>query len=81
MTGSAAGAVTGEAPGGDDEHGTTGGWVRIRVEGLVQGVGYRPFVCGLAGAHGIAGCVGNDPEGCSSRRGGSRRPCARSWPR
>src|SRR5690606_28242706 len=34
-----------------------------RVEGLVQGVGYRPFVCGLAGAHGIAGCVGNDPEG------------------
>jgi hydrogenase maturation protein HypF len=37
--------------------------IRVRVEGLVQGVGFRPFVCGLAGAHGVSGFVGNDPGG------------------
>ncbi|MFI6705632.1 carbamoyltransferase HypF [Nonomuraea sp. NPDC050478] len=37
--------------------------IRVRVEGLVQGVGFRPFVCGLAGAHGLSGFVGNDPGG------------------
>lgn len=37
--------------------------IRVRVEGLVQGVGFRPFVCGLAGRHGLAGFVGNDPRG------------------
>ncbi|MFB9474595.1 carbamoyltransferase HypF [Nonomuraea salmonea] len=37
--------------------------VRVRVEGLVQGVGFRPFVCGLAGTYGVSGFVGNDPGG------------------
>jgi hydrogenase maturation protein HypF len=37
--------------------------LRIRVEGIVQGVGFRPFVCGLAVEHGLAGFVGNDAEG------------------
>ncbi|MFI6992190.1 carbamoyltransferase HypF [Nonomuraea wenchangensis] len=37
--------------------------IRVRVEGLVQGVGFRPFVCGLAGAYGVSGFVGNDPGG------------------
>jgi hydrogenase maturation protein HypF len=37
--------------------------VRVRVRGIVQGVGYRPFVYALAGEFGLAGFVGNDPAG------------------
>jgi len=37
--------------------------VRARVEGTVQGVGFRPFVHRLAGAHRLAGWVGNDERG------------------
>lgn len=36
---------------------------RIRVEGVVQGVGFRPFVYSLALRHGLAGVVGNDAGG------------------
>jgi hydrogenase maturation protein HypF len=36
---------------------------RIRVTGVVQGVGFRPFVYGLARRHGLAGFVLNDGEG------------------
>jgi hydrogenase maturation protein HypF len=35
----------------------------IRVEGVVQGVGFRPFVYGLASSLGLAGLVGNDVDG------------------
>ncbi len=36
---------------------------RIRVSGIVQGVGFRPFVHGLAGELGLGGFVGNDESG------------------
>ena len=36
---------------------------RFRVHGLVQGVGFRPFVHGLARRHGLSGFVLNDGEG------------------
>jgi hydrogenase maturation protein HypF len=36
---------------------------RIRVTGVVQGVGFRPFVYGLARRHSLAGFVLNDGEG------------------
>lgn len=36
---------------------------RIRVQGIVQGVGFRPFVYRLARRHGLKGWVLNDGEG------------------
>ncbi|HEY8482738.1 MAG TPA: carbamoyltransferase HypF [Spirillospora sp.] len=37
--------------------------VEVRVEGVVQGVGFRPFVHGLATDLGLSGLVGNDAAG------------------
>jgi hydrogenase maturation protein HypF len=37
--------------------------LRIRVRGVVQGVGYRPFVHRLASEWALAGHVGNDTDG------------------
>ena len=36
---------------------------RVRVRGLVQGVGFRPFVYGLAQRYALTGCVKNDDAG------------------
>jgi len=36
---------------------------RIRVSGIVQGVGFRPYVFGLATDMGLGGFVGNDTRG------------------
>jgi hydrogenase maturation protein HypF len=38
---------------------------RVRVEGIVQGVGFRPFVFTLADGLGLDGWVGNDTRGVS----------------
>ncbi len=35
----------------------------VRVEGIVQGVGFRPFVYSLATGLGLSGLVGNDADG------------------
>jgi hydrogenase maturation protein HypF len=37
--------------------------LRLRVRGVVQGVGFRPFVHGLARSCGVTGFVGNDNAG------------------
>ncbi|MBV8857488.1 MAG: carbamoyltransferase HypF [Acidobacteria bacterium] len=37
--------------------------VRVRVRGIVQGVGFRPFVYALARRHSLKGFVRNDPSG------------------
>ena len=37
--------------------------VEVRVEGVVQGVGFRPYVHGLAHRFGLSGRVGNDTAG------------------
>src|SRR5262245_26871979 len=36
---------------------------RLRVVGVVQGVGFRPFVYGLARRHALGGFVFNDGDG------------------
>ncbi|TMR00761.1 carbamoyltransferase HypF [Actinomadura soli] len=46
--------------------------LRVRIEGIVQGVGFRPFVSELAGEHGVAGFVGNDSEGVFAEIEGDR---------
>jgi len=50
---------------------------RARVEGTVQGVGFRPYVYRLAGAHGLAGYVLNDSHGVLLEVEGNARAVAR----
>jgi hydrogenase maturation protein HypF len=45
---------------------------RFRVRGIVQGVGFRPFVHGLAGRHRLGGYVLNDGEGVVIEAEGDR---------
>ncbi|WP_329107987.1 carbamoyltransferase HypF [Micromonospora sp. NBC_01699] len=57
--GTGGGAIEG---GGSVGPGTGEVW-RVRVTGVVQGVGYRPFVYRLAHRYALSGWVYNDPEG------------------
>jgi hydrogenase maturation protein HypF len=45
--------------------------MRIRVDGIVQGVGFRPFVFGLAQRLGLAGSIVNDLHGVAIEVEGS----------
>jgi hydrogenase maturation protein HypF len=49
----------------------------IRVEGVVQGVGFRPFVYGLATSLGLYGLVGNDVDGVFAEVEGESAAVAR----
>ncbi|MCC8935716.1 carbamoyltransferase HypF [Bradyrhizobium sp. Arg62] len=48
--------------------------LRVRVSGAVQGVGFRPYVYGLATRYGLAGFVVNGPEGVTIEVEGNRAP-------
>src|SRR5579859_7616812 len=43
----------------------------VRVQGIVQGVGFRPFVYSLAASLQLAGLVGNDADGVFAEVEGS----------
>ena len=45
---------------------------QIRVEGIVQGVGFRPFIYGLAIQSCYSGYVLNDVGGVFTRNSGTR---------
>jgi len=49
----------------------------VRVEGVVQGVGFRPFVYSLATSLGLAGLVGNDVDGVFAEVEGSTEAVAK----
>jgi hydrogenase maturation protein HypF len=49
----------------------------VRVEGIVQGVGFRPFVYGLAMRLGLGGLVGNDADGVFAEIEGDPEAVAR----
>jgi hydrogenase maturation protein HypF len=49
----------------------------VRVEGVVQGVGFRPFVYSLATGLGLAGLVGNDVDGVFAEVEGSAEAVAK----
>jgi hydrogenase maturation protein HypF len=66
MTGTAG---TPAAHGGEDVNSIVR--ASIRVEGVVQGVGFRPFVYSLATRLGLAGWVGNDVDGVFAEVEGS----------
>ncbi|MGV9775641.1 carbamoyltransferase HypF [Streptosporangium sp. NPDC003464] len=51
--------------------------IRIRVEGIVQGVGFRPHVHSLARRLALSGWVGNDGEGVFIEAEGTRENVAR----
>ncbi|HZD66378.1 MAG TPA: carbamoyltransferase HypF [Acidimicrobiales bacterium] len=50
---------------------------RARIEGIVQGVGFRPFVHTLATALGLAGTVGNDARGVTVEAEGDEEAVSR----
>ena len=69
MTAGAAGEPSGSGPTATARH--------IRIRGVVQGVGFRPFVYRLAAEHGIAGWVLNAGEGVEVHAEGAPEAVAR----
>src|SRR3712207_4860745 len=65
-----AGRRTGERP-GHAVRAPTQERREISVRGIVQGVGFRPFIYALARRHGLAGLVRNDVEGVHIEAEGS----------
>jgi hydrogenase maturation protein HypF len=51
--------------------------IGVRVEGVVQGVGFRPFAYSLATSLGLAGLVGNDVDGVFAEVEGSPEAIAK----
>jgi len=49
----------------------------IRVDGVVQGVGFRPFAYSLATSLGLSGLVGNDVDGVFAEVEGSAAAVAK----
>jgi hydrogenase maturation protein HypF len=49
----------------------------VRVQGVVQGVGFRPFIYSLATSLGLSGLVGNDVDGVFAEVEGSGEAVAR----
>jgi hydrogenase maturation protein HypF len=47
----------------DCDHGTENRRVSVHIGGIVQGVGFRPYVFQLAGQHQLNGWVRNQPDG------------------
>lgn len=52
---------------------------RITALGRVQGVGFRPLICRLAGAHHITGTVRNEGGVVTIIAQGSREALLSSW--
>ncbi len=53
--------------------------LRVRVSGLVQGVGFRPFVHRLANRIGVSGSVRNTVSGVEIEAEGSPARCPTCW--
>ena len=51
--------------------------VRVLIQGIVQGVGFRPFVFQLAGRHGLNGWVRNQSDGVEIEASGAAASIAR----
>ena len=61
-------------PAPSPETGQTGCRVLVRVQGIVQGVGFRPFIYQLALHHGLNGWVRNQPDGVEIEVSGPAKP-------
>jgi hydrogenase maturation protein HypF len=53
--------------------------LQIRVEGIVQGVGFHPFVYALATRLSLCGCVSNDSQGVIIAAEGERNNVEQFW--
>ncbi|MBL8163393.1 MAG: carbamoyltransferase HypF [Anaerolineae bacterium] len=60
-----------------NDHAPTVERLRLTVRGVVQGVGFRPFVYGLAVHYGLAGHVGNNSDGVFIEVEGSQEALTR----